>query len=146
HFDLLGFCTTPEISPPVGLEVDRDSETLGVTTHEYHPKCETAKQVGWPVQWRLLNAWQELMDSTGLAHTISANIWSSQLIDENWISKDFLSSKIQTTYYRTIIDTEALDKSEVLTPNSSPEKLESLYKEFPACAADDPQYCESCGS
>jgi Ribonucleotide reductase, barrel domain len=144
-FDAHGFTIAPEISPPIARQVDRDSETLGVKTYEYHPRTEIAVDVGWSTQWKLLNLWQRMMDATELAHTISANIWTSQKIDEKWILEEFMPSALQTTYYRISVDNYALDKSEILTPTSAEEKLRSIYADPLAGAASDPQYCAACG-
>jgi hypothetical protein len=155
--DYDGYTTTPEISPPIAKSLDRDSDTFGVTTHQYHPKVETASEVGWGVYWRLVNAWQRMMDSTGLSHAISTNLWTSFTVTPEWIEKKFLPSDIWTTYYRLPIDQHALDKSEVVTRESDEEKLRPVYdfeveeedlfdfEDLPACGLDDPQYCSSCG-
>ena len=44
--DREGYTCTPEIAPPVGKTVDRDSSTFGVETYEYG-NVETCEQVGW---------------------------------------------------------------------------------------------------
>lgn len=110
------FTTAPEISPPNcnprTKEVDRDSGTFGVVRYEYHPATETAASVPWDVQYRLMKAWQRLMDTTGLAHAISFNIWDKCPIDEAFI-KDWLESPLKTTYYRLVTQQDALDKSSV---------------------------------
>ena len=46
--DLEGFTTTPEIAPPIGRTVDRDSGTFGVERYEYGD-VEIASEVGWDV-------------------------------------------------------------------------------------------------
>ena len=152
--DAQGFTTSPNISPPIDYEVDRDSGTFGVQTYEYNPKCEIAKDVGWNVQWRLLNAWQRMMNATGKAHSISADIWSSQVVTPEWITDTFLPSALQTTYYRISVDNEALDKSEIVTPDSDEAKLAALYEEpfseeaveaCPVFPSDNSGGCSSCG-
>ena len=45
--DRAGYTTTPEIAPPIGRKVDRDSSTFGVTSYFYGPDVETAEDVGW---------------------------------------------------------------------------------------------------
>lgn len=127
HKDAQGYTTAPEISPPLAREIDRDSDTFGVTSHTYHPNSELAVTVGWGVYWRLANAWQRLQDSTGLGHAMSVNLWTSFTVTPEWIEKTFLPSDLVTTYYRLPIDQEALDKSEVVTPESSEEKLRPVY-------------------
>lgn len=110
------YTTAPEISPPNcnprTKEVDRDSGTFGVVRYEYHPDTETAASVSWDVQYRLMKAWQRLMDTTGLAHAISFNIWDKCTIDEAFIA-DWLKSPLKTTYYRLVTQQDALDKSTV---------------------------------
>ena len=166
--DVDGYTTAPEISPPIAHLVDRDSETFGVQTYRYHPNSELAKNVGWSVQWRLLNTWQRLQDATDLGHAISANIWSSKRVTPEFID-EFIDSDLVTTYYRISVDQEALDKSEVVTPDSSDDKLRGLYDdntdpfgddddlfgslsdditddpEFLTSPEHDDQYCNSCG-
>lgn len=146
YTDVEGYTTAPEISPPLDLEVDRDSDTFGVETFQYNPDCEIASEVGWSVQWKLLNAWQTMMDRTGLAHAISSNLWTTFVVDEDWIENEFLPSPIKTTYYRLQIDQEALDKSEVVTEGSNEKKLRDIYFDPGAVTRpeDDPQYCEAC--
>lgn len=125
HDDLEGYCVTPEISAPIDLEIERASETFGIVEYEFNPNCETAFQVGWGVQWRLLNVWQRLMDSTGKGHSISANIWSTQPVDKHWIDT-FLDSDLKTTYYRLSVSQFSNDKSQVLTDETL-EKMASVY-------------------
>ena len=44
--DRAGYTTTPELAPPIGRTVDRDSSTFGVETFDYG-NVETAESVGW---------------------------------------------------------------------------------------------------
>lgn len=108
------FTTAPEISPPINNIIDRDSGTFGVTNYEHNPKGETAREVGWEVQYRLMKAWQSMMDRTGLAHAISFNIWNTCTVDKDFIA-DWLASPLKTTYYRLPIEQDFLDKSRVIT-------------------------------
>lgn len=114
--DREGYTTAPEISPPncnpVTKEVDRDSGTFGVQTYAYHPNTETAHSVPWEVQYRLLKVWQRYMNATGLAHSISANIWDKQPITDEFLA-DWLESPLVTTYYRLTTQQAAVDKSTV---------------------------------
>lgn len=111
------FTTAPEISPPINNIVDRDSGTFGVTNYEHNPKGETAREVGWDVQYRLMKAWQSMMDRTGLAHAISFNIWNTCTVDKDFIA-DWLASPLKTTYYRLPIEQDFLDKSRVITEDN----------------------------
>ncbi|MGL5077535.1 MAG: ribonucleotide reductase, partial [Waterburya sp.] len=128
YTDSDGFTSSAEISPPLDYFVDRDSELFGVETYEFHPKTEIAKNVGWDTQWRLLNAYQTMMDKTGLGHSISANLWNDIKITDKWIVEEFMPSALKTTYYRLTVNQDALDKSQIML----------------ACSIDNP-YCEACG-
>lgn len=141
YTDLDGYTTSPEISPPLSLEVDRDSDTFGVTSYEYHPACETALEVGWDVQWRLLKAWQTMMDRTGQAHAISANLWTEFPVTPEWIEKEFLPSPLKTTYYRLQVDQAALNKSEVVMVEEISNETTGIVCDI----TDDKNYCEACG-
>lgn len=114
--DREGYTTAPEISPPnchpITKEVDRDSGAFGVVTYQYHPQTETAASVEWDTQYRLLKVWQRYMETTGLAHSISANIWDKQPITDEWL-KDWWESPLVTTYYRLITKQAVVDKSTV---------------------------------
>ena len=89
----------------------RDSETFGAIEYEYPPEVETAFDTEWDIQYRLMKAWQQLMNATGLAHAISFDIWDKQEIDREFIA-DWLSSPLWTTYYRRqVISQMTQDKS-----------------------------------
>lgn len=132
------FTTAPEISPPINNIVDRDSGTFGVTNYEHNPKGETAREVGWDVQYRLMKAWQTMMDRTGLAHAISFNIWNTCTVDRDFIA-DWLASPLKTTYYRLPIEQDFLDKSRVVTDVSINEKDSTAVE---SCDLDG--LCTSC--
>ena len=46
YTDRAGYTTAPELAPPIGRTVDRDSSTFGVQTYDYG-SVETAEEVGW---------------------------------------------------------------------------------------------------
>lgn len=124
HKDKDGFTTTPEISPPIchpiTKKVVRDSATAGAVNesdveqveYQYPPNIETAEQVGWDVYYKLAKAWQLLMESTGLAHSISFNIWNQCDVSLKWF-EDWLESPLVTTYYRMLVDQQFADKSSI---------------------------------
>lgn len=164
HFDSQGFSITPEISPPLSRSIERTSETFGSQIFHFHPNVQIASQVGWDTQWRLLNIWQRLMDSTGLSHSISANIWDTCPVDESFIDT-FLASDLKTTYYRLATLQSSNDKSRVISdealdalsylPNSqsvSDVDFDALFdsdnylfssSDVVVCNLDS-QYCEAC--
>lgn len=114
--DREGYTTTPEISPPichpVTKKIVRDSSTFGMKEYQYNPKVETAQEVGWETYYKLVKAWQSLMDQTGLAHSISFNIWDQCPVDRAWL-KDWIESPIVTTYYRMLVGQGYADKSSI---------------------------------
>ena len=46
YTDRAGYTTAPELAPPIGRTVDRDSSTFGVQQYDYG-NVETAEEVGW---------------------------------------------------------------------------------------------------
>jgi hypothetical protein len=111
--DREGYTTTPEIAPPVALEIDRDSTTLGVEHYQFNPKCEIAQDVGWDTFFELNCEWQRLMDSTGLAHAISMNWWSDVVkMDRNFMSR-WLNSPLKSLYYSLQVQPDTQDKTDV---------------------------------
>lgn len=165
NFDRYGYAITPEISPPLGREIERTSETFGSQMFAFHPDVEIASEVGWDVQWRLLNGWQRLMDSTGLGHSISANIWDTCPVNEQFID-DFMDADIKTTYYRLSTLQQANDKSGYISdealeklgylPSKEMDEVDDLFAGLfgetdptptpvqPVCNIGD-GYCEACG-
>jgi hypothetical protein len=117
-----GYTTAPEISPvnchPISKTLVRESETMPDVTYEYHPNCETTTDVSWNVQYRLMKAWQMLMNTTGLAHAISFNIWDKANLDKEFI-QDWLKSPLLTTYYSLKTQQFALDKSQIALAGES---------------------------
>ena len=75
YTDRAGYTTAPELAPPIGRTVDRDSSTFGVETFDYG-EVETADQVGWDDYKRTVDGIMEMLNRTGLAHGYSFNSWS----------------------------------------------------------------------
>lgn len=133
-----GYTTSPEISPPnchpVTKSVIRESETFGDIPYDYHPNCQTTTDIEWETQYRLMKAWQRLMDSTGLAHAISFNIWDKAGADKDFVA-DWLASPLKSTYYSLKTNQFALDKSKVAEAEEEAEPI--------ACGLDA-EHCTSC--
>ena len=114
--DTLGYTTTAEISPPICHPetkiLVRDSVTFGQVEYQYPHNVETAQEVGWDTYYKLCRNWQRLMNSTGLAHTISFNIWNTRTITAEFLA-DWLRSPLVTTYYRMMVEQSYLDKSTI---------------------------------
>jgi hypothetical protein len=111
--DIEGYTTTPEIAPPVDRQVDRDSDTFGVQSYDYNPKVEIASEVGWDIQFRLNAAWQRLMNTTGLAHSISMNWWSDMVQMDKAFIERWLDSPLLSLYYSLQVMPATQDKSSV---------------------------------
>jgi hypothetical protein len=75
YTDRAGYTTAPEIAPPIGRTVDRDSSTFGVQQYDYG-NVETADSVGWDAYFRVCNGIVQMMHDTGLSHGYSFNSWS----------------------------------------------------------------------
>lgn len=116
--DLDGYTTTPEISPPITKSIDRLSGTFGVQTYDHHPRVETALEVGYDIYFRLADCWQQSMERTGQAHSISLNIWDTQPVTPEFIQR-WWDSSLVTTYYRLPVQQQAsLDKTTIQTAAS----------------------------
>ena len=113
YVDREGYTTTPEIAPPISREVDRDSSTLGVHSYKYHPKCETAEEVGWDTFFELNCEWQVMMDKTKKAHAISMNWWSDLVKFDRQFMSRWLNSPLKSLYYSLQVMPSTQDKSNV---------------------------------
>ena len=109
--DVDGYTCTPEIAPPIGRSVDRDSGTFGVETYEYGD-VEIASEVGWENYVRVANGIMELYNATGLLHGYSFNWWSDMAhMDENFI-EEWLASPQTSLYYSLQVMGDVQDKSD----------------------------------
>ncbi len=113
--DREGYTTAPEIAPPISLEIDRDSATLGVRSYKFNPKCETAEKVGWDVFFELNSEWQRLMNSTGKAHAISMNWWSDMTTMDRKFMSRWINSPLKSLYYSLQVMEDIQDKSDAYT-------------------------------
>jgi hypothetical protein len=110
YTDRAGYTTAPEIAPPIGRIVDRDSSTFGVSTYDYGD-VETADQVGWESYKTVVDGIMEMLNRTGLAHGYSFNSWSDVVqYDDNFI-KLWLESPQTSLYYslQVMQNTQAKD-------------------------------------
>jgi Ribonucleotide reductase, barrel domain len=105
--DINGFTCSPEISPPVAdpvtKMVERVSERNGKKESDVYQYPQNIEICGIDVDWqlydRLVQVFQELMNDTGLAHTISYNWWLSKPVNYDTFFNWF-NSNLQTIYYR----------------------------------------------
>ena len=110
YTDRAGYTTAPEIAPPIGRTVDRDSSTFGVQQYNYG-NVETAEEVGWDSYKRTVDGIMRLLQATGLAHGYSFNSWSDVVIyDKNFID-EWLKSPQTSLYYslQVMQNTQAKD-------------------------------------
>ena len=124
--DLDGYTVTRQIDPPFSNPEARESAVHGEDIINYHPLVETASEVGQALHQQHHEEWQLMMESTGLAHCTSLDLY--EYIDLEWF-KDFVKrSPCRGTYYQqsSRINQAYLDKGNL-------------------CTIDDPD-CESCGS
>jgi hypothetical protein len=108
--DRAGYTTTPEIAPPIGRTVDRDSSTFGVETFSYGD-VETAESVGWETYYRVVNGIMTMLNKTGLNHGYSFNSWSDVLQYDDEFIESWLSSPQTSLYYslQVMQNTQAKD-------------------------------------
>jgi hypothetical protein len=110
YLDTRGFTTAPEIAPPIGRIVDRDSGTFGVETFDYGD-VEIAAEVGWANYKRVADGIISLYQRTGLFHGYSFNSWSDMVIYDEAFLRDWLESSQTSLYYslQVLPDTQRKD-------------------------------------
>ena len=114
YTDRAGYTTTPELAPPIGRTVDRDSSTFGVEQFDYG-NVEIAEEVGWDDYKRVVDGIMILLIQTGLAHGYSFNSWSDVVqYDDNFI-EEWLKSPQTSLYYSLQVMQNTQDKSDALT-------------------------------
>lgn len=110
YTDRAGYTTAPEIAPPIGRTVDRDSSTFGVQTFNYG-NVETAEEVGWDNYFRVANGIMHLLMNTKLCHGYSFNSWSDVVTYNNEFIEEWLASPQTSLYYslQVMQNTQAKD-------------------------------------
>jgi len=98
YLDRKGFTTTPEIAPPIGRLVDRDSGTFGVESFDYG-EVEIAAEVGWETFKKVANGVVSLYQISGLFHGYSYNSWSDVVVYDRVFLQDWLESPQTSLYY-----------------------------------------------
>ena len=98
YTDRAGYTTTPELAPPIGRTVDRDSSTFGVETFTYG-EVETAEEVGWDAYKRVVDGICEMLHRTGLFHGYSYNTWSDVVQYTPEFVDNWLASPQTSMYY-----------------------------------------------
>lgn len=110
YLDTQGFTTAPEIAPPIGRIVDRDSGTFGVESFNYG-EVEIAAEVGWETFFKVANGIVSLYQRTGLFHGYSFNSWSDLIVYDEAFLRDWLESSQTSLYYslQVLPDTQRKD-------------------------------------
>ncbi len=98
YLDAKGFTTAPEIAPPIGRTVDRDSGTFGVESFDYG-QVEIAAEVGWDAYFKVANGIVELFRMTGLCHGYSLNTWGDMVSYDRKFLQNWLESPQTSIYY-----------------------------------------------
>ena len=109
--DLDGFTCTPEIAPPIGRTVDRDSGTFGVQTYNYG-EVEIASEVGWDNYKRVADGIMNLYKRSGLLHGYSFNWWSDLVTMDETFIEEWLQSPQTSLYYSLQVMGDVQDKSD----------------------------------
>ena len=113
YTDRAGYTTAPELAPPIGRTVDRDSSTFGVETFDYGD-VETAEQVGWDDYKACSRRHYGNDHRTGLAHGYSFNSWSDVVQYDDDFILDWLRSPQTSLYYSLQIMQNTQDKDDAL--------------------------------
>ena len=128
--DLDGYTCTPEIAPPVGRTVDRDSGTFGVETYEYGD-VEICSEVGWANYKRVADGIMTMLNRTGLLHGYSFNSWSDVVTYDEAFIEEWLDSPQTSLYYSLQVMGDTQDKSDVYAALNGDieDYLEDLFME-----------------
>ena len=142
HKDLEGNTTTKNIYPPLDKRVRRTSHTVGeLAKWYYHGEVEIIQDIvdkeGARFLTRLVKVWQQLMNSTGMAHSISHDIYYQ--VTEEDIDYFLEEDNIITIYYQLYdkVNQSFLNKGAAVTATSKENNTEF-------CAIDNPVGCLSC--
>ena len=133
--DLDGFTCTPEIAPPIGRTVDRDSGTFGVQTYEYGD-VEIASEVGWDAYKLVADELMKMLDITGLLHGYSFNSWSDVVEYDNAFIEEWLDSPQTSLYYSLQVMGDVQDKTDAyaaLDQTEVDDYLQDILKEPVTC-------------
>ena len=148
YTDRAGYTTAPEIAPPIGRTVDRDSSTFGVQQFDYG-NVETADSVGWDAYFRVCNGIVQMMHDTGLSHGYSFNSWSDVVqYDEDFI-QSWLASPQTSLYYSLQVNqnTQAKDDAMVALDDQFDfdfSDIEDTNEDANYNVFNDPAMCVGC--
>ena len=151
YTDRAGYTTAPELAPPIGRTVDRDSSTFGVETFSYG-EVETAEDVGWEAYKSVVDGIMEMLHRTGLAHGYSYNTWSDVVQYTDDFIENWLQSPQTSMYYslQVMQNTQAKDDALAALDGNfgemfgfdeslDPSESDAVYSVF-----NDPATCVGC--
>ena len=130
-----GFTSCPEIAPPIGRTVDRDSGTFGVTSYDYGD-VEIASEVGWDAYKRVADGIMIMLNNTGLLHGYSFNSWSDVVQYNDSFVEEWLASPQTSLYYSLQVMGDTQDKSDAyaaLDEDDVEDYLKGIVSEPPQC-------------
>ena len=133
--DREGFTCAPEIAPPVGRTVDRDSGTFGVQTYEYGD-VEIASEVGWDAYKKVADQLMYMFNFTGLLHGYSFNSWSDVIEYDEQFVEEWLASPQTSLYYSLQVLGDTQDKTDAyaaLDEDDVQDYLQGILKNEPEC-------------
>ena len=134
--DRAGYTTAPELAPPIGRTVDRDSSTFGVQQYDYG-NVETCEDVGWDNYFRVVNGIVQIMHDTGLSHGYSFNSWSDVVTYNEEFIQEWLSSPQTSLYYSLQVMQNTQAKDDAMA--ALDEEFDFTFKDF-----SDPTECVGC--
>ena len=137
YTDRAGYTTAPELAPPIGRNVDRDSSTFGVETF-YYGEVETAESVGWDDYKRVVDGIMEMLNRTGLAHGYSFNSWSDVVFYDDSFIENWLQSPQTSLYYSLQVMQNTQAKDDAMA--ALDESFDFNFIEFQS----DPSTCVGC--
>jgi hypothetical protein len=133
--DVDGYTATPEIAPPIGRKVDRDSGTFGVEPYDYGD-VEIASEVGWKAYKKVADQIMIMLDNTGLLHGYSFNSWSDVVTYDNAFVEEWLASPQTSLYYSLQVMGDTQNKTNVyaaLDESSVEDYLADILNTQPDC-------------
>ena len=136
YTDRAGYTTAPELAPPIGRTVDRDSSTFGVQQYDYG-NVETCEDVGWDNYFRVVNGIVSMMHDTGLSHGYSFNSWSDVVQYNEEFIQAWLDSPQTSLYYSLQVMQNTQAKDDAMA--ALDEEFDFTFKDF-----SDPTECVGC--
>ena len=148
YTDRAGYTTAPELAPPIGRTVDRDSSTFGVKTYDYG-QVETSEEVGWDAYKRVVDGICEMLHRTGLFHGYSYNTWSDIVQYTPEFIDNWLASPQTSMYYslQVMQGTQAKDDALAALEGTDFNNMfgfDSDDDDEPLNMFNDPAACVSC--